>query len=43
VQIDGAKANIVMNKLEIKNGKEIWTKPDSVTVSAPAALPHAAD
>jgi len=43
VQIDGAKANIVMNKLEIKDGKEIWTKPDSVTVSAPAAWPHAAD
>jgi hypothetical protein len=43
VQIDGAKASIVMNKLEIKGGKEIWTKPDSVTISVPSALPHAAD
>jgi Icc-related predicted phosphoesterase len=43
VQIDGAKANIVMNKVEIKDGKQIWTKPDSVTITAPAALPAAAD
>jgi acid phosphatase type 7 len=43
VRIDGAKANIVMNKLEIKDGKQIWTKPDSVTISAPSALPHVAD
>jgi Icc-related predicted phosphoesterase len=43
VQIDGVKANIVMNKLEIKDGKQIWTKPDSVTISVPSALPHAAD
>jgi Icc-related predicted phosphoesterase len=43
VQIDGAKANIVMNKLEIKDGKRIWTKPDSVTISVPPALSHAAD
>jgi acid phosphatase type 7 len=43
IQVDGAKASIVMNKLEIKDGKEIWTKPDSVTISVPLALPHAAD
>jgi acid phosphatase type 7 len=43
VQIDGAKANIVMNKLEIKDGKQAWTKPDSVIITVPSALPHAAD
>jgi|ERR1700730_15558041 len=43
VQIDGAKANIVMNKLEIKDGKQIWTKPDSVTITVSPALPVAAD
>jgi acid phosphatase type 7 len=43
VQIDDAKANIVMNKLEIKDGKQIWTRPDSVTIAVPSALPHAAD
>jgi Icc-related predicted phosphoesterase len=43
VQIDGAKANIVMNKLEIKDGKQIWTKPDSVTITASPVLPVAAD
>ena len=42
-QIDGPKALITMNKVEIKDGKEVWTKPDSVTITVPAALPAAAD
>lgn len=43
VQVDRHSLTVTMNKLELKDGKEIWTKPDSVTLTAPAALPAAAD
>ncbi len=30
---------ITMNKLELKDGKEVWTQPDSVTLTPPAFAP----
>jgi len=43
VQVDHNHATVTMNKLELKDGKEVWTKPDKTSVTAPAALPAAAD
>jgi acid phosphatase type 7 len=37
IDVDGQQAQITMNKLEIVDGKAIWTKPDSATIKAPAA------
>jgi Icc-related predicted phosphoesterase len=31
-------AEITMNKLELKDGKELWSRPDSVTLTPPAAV-----
>jgi hypothetical protein len=42
-EVDHNRITITMNKVEIKDGKEIWTKPDSVSTAAPGALPAAAD
>ncbi len=42
-EVDHNRITITMNKVEIKDGKELWTKPDSVSITAPAALPAAAD
>jgi Icc-related predicted phosphoesterase len=36
VQVDHNHATITMHKLEINNGKEVWTQPDRVSVSAAA-------
>ena len=33
---------ITMNKLELKDGKELWSRPDSVTLTPPAAVPTGA-
>jgi len=30
---------ITMNKLELKDGKEVWSRPDSVTLTPPAPVP----
>jgi Icc-related predicted phosphoesterase len=43
VQVDHNHATITMNKVELKDGKEIWSQPDSVTIVAPLASPVAAD
>lgn len=43
VDVNGSVLKITMNKVELKDGKAVWTQPDSVTVTAPAALPVAAD
>jgi hypothetical protein len=36
VQVDHNHANITMNKLDFKDGKEVWTQPDKVAIAAPA-------
>jgi acid phosphatase type 7 len=43
VQVEHNTVTITMNKVELKDGKEVWSKPDAVTISAPVALPVAAD
>lgn len=43
VQVDHNHLTVTMHKVELKDGKEIWTQPDSISVTAPAALPAAAD
>jgi len=41
-QVDHNRLTITMHKVELKEGKEAWSQPDSVTITAPAALPAAA-
>jgi Icc-related predicted phosphoesterase len=36
VEVDRRAAKITMNRLVLKDGKEAWTQPDSVTISASA-------
>jgi Icc-related predicted phosphoesterase len=43
LQVDHNRLTITMNKLELKDGKQIWSKPDTVTINAPGAVPAAAD
>lgn len=43
VQVDHNRITVTMNKLEMRDGKEIWTKPDSVSTTAAGAMPTAAD
>jgi len=42
-EVDHNHLKVTMHKLEFKDGKEVWSTPDSVTITAPAALPAAAD
>lgn len=42
VDVEGGRAQITMNKVEIKDGKAVWTKPDMVTIKAKVAMPVAA-
>jgi acid phosphatase type 7 len=37
VEVDRGKITITMNRLEINDGKATWTRPDSVTLVAPAS------
>jgi acid phosphatase type 7 len=43
VDVDHNRLTVTMHKVELKDGKEIWSQPDSVTITAPAALPAVAD
>lgn len=43
IQVDHNRASVTMNKLEFKDGKAVWSKPDSVTITAPLAMPAVAD
>ena len=40
VEIEHGKLNVTMNRLQLKNGKAGWTKPDMASISV-AAIPHA--
>ncbi|MGB7438587.1 MAG: metallophosphoesterase [Candidatus Acidiferrum sp.] len=42
-EVDHNRLKVTMHKVEIKDGKEVWSEPDSVTIAAPIALPAAAD
>ena len=37
VHVDRGTVKITMHRLDLKTGKTVWTEPDSVTISAPAA------
>lgn len=37
VEVDHGKLNVTMNRLQLADGKEIWTQPDRVTIAVPAA------
>jgi acid phosphatase type 7 len=37
VEVDHGQLNITMNRLQLVNGKEIWSEPDSVKIALPAA------
>jgi acid phosphatase type 7 len=37
VEVDRQQLTITMNRLQLVNGKEVWTKPDSVKIAVPAA------
>lgn len=39
VEVDRGKMKITMNRLEMANGKPVWTMPDSVEIVTPAAMP----
>jgi|SRR5208337_580618 len=42
VEVDGAQAQITMNKLQMVNGNSVWSKPDELTVKVPTAKAIAA-
>ncbi|MGB9473226.1 MAG: hypothetical protein WBQ59_28035, partial [Candidatus Acidiferrum sp.] len=42
-EVDHNRLTVTMHKVEIKDGKEVWSTPDSVTITAPVAVPAAAD
>ena len=37
VEVDHQQLKITMNRLELNNGKAVWTQPDSVKITLPAA------
>ena len=37
VEVDRGSLKITMNRLDMTSGKAVWTQPDSVTITAPAA------
>ena len=37
VEVDHGQLKVTMNRLELSNGKETWTQPDSVKIAAPQA------
>jgi Icc-related predicted phosphoesterase len=39
VEVDRGKMKITMHRLEMADGKADWTTPDSVEITAPAAMP----
>src|SRR5579864_5797035 len=38
VEVDGPRLKVIMNRLELTNGKAAWTKPDQVEIGVPGAL-----
>jgi Icc-related predicted phosphoesterase len=38
-EVDHKQLKVTMNRLELTNGKAVWTQPDSVTIAVPASAP----
>jgi Icc-related predicted phosphoesterase len=43
VQVDHNRLTVTMHKVELEGAKEVWTQPDSLSITAPAAVPAARD
>ena len=43
IEVNHNRLTATMNKLEFKDGKAVWSKPDTVAITAPLTLPAAAD
>jgi acid phosphatase type 7 len=41
-EVDHNRLTVTMHKVEIEHGKEIWSQPDSVTITAPVTVPATA-
>lgn len=39
VEVDHQQVTITMNRLDLVNGKAVWTQPDSIKIATPAVLP----
>jgi acid phosphatase type 7 len=39
VEVDHQQLKITMNRIELNNGKAVWTQPDSVKIAPPASAP----
>jgi hypothetical protein len=37
VEVNHGRLKITMNRLQLANGKEVWTQPDPVTITIPEA------
>jgi hypothetical protein len=37
VEVDHQQVKVTMNRLDLSSGKAVWTQPDAVTISVPAA------
>ena len=37
VEVDHQQVKVTMNRVELTNGKTVWTEPDSVVITTPAA------
>lgn len=37
VEVDHQQLKVTMNRLQLEEGKPVWTQPDSITISVPAA------
>jgi 3',5'-cyclic AMP phosphodiesterase CpdA len=42
VDVDRRQLKVTMNRIELTNGKAVWTQPDSVEIRLPAALTQSA-
>ena len=37
VEVDHQQVKVTMNRLDLTNGKTVWTQPDSVKIALPTA------
>jgi Icc-related predicted phosphoesterase len=42
VEVDKQQMKVTMNRLDLSSGKPVWSEPDVVRISLPAAIGHAA-
>ena len=42
VEVDHQQLKVRMNRVDVTSGKAVWTQPDAVVITVPAAAAHAA-